>query len=317
MRPVLAWLRLYLTEILVTAIGAVFMLAIFLADAFRGRTVSAENAGQLGDFVGGFVGTGFLLLSVVLLIRTLRSQGQAFKVQLFESRFFDLVKLHRDNVVEMRVQENEGRRVFIKLTYEFRAITEVVDEVAKTQGKKLDWKVALRIAYYCLFFGAGLNSSRMLKSALNDLDQELVSAVDLRLQSEDLRKLVRKEWDLGYEPFEGHQSRLGHYFRHLYQTVQYADIQSIGIDKYAYVKTLRAQLSTHEQALLLINSLTPVGQNWWERGFIIRYKMVKNLPPHFLDPIAGHDIATELPEKYFEWENMNTPAVTTASPSTS
>ena len=56
----------------------------------------------------------------------------------------------------------------------------------------------------------------------------------------------------------GHLRRLGHYIRHLFQTVKFVDDQPNEIismeDKYSYVSNLRAQLSAHEQILLFYNS---------------------------------------------------------------
>lgn len=86
---------------------------------------------------------------------------------------------------------------------------------------------------------------------------------------------------LPYVPLQGHESRLGHYYRHLYQMVWYVDEQGSQIDKYEFVKIIRAQLSTHEQALLLLNSLTPIGNDWWEKKLIVTYRMVQNLPLTF------------------------------------
>jgi hypothetical protein len=79
----------------------------------------------------------------------------------------------------------------------------------------------------------------------------------------------------------------------------------LAIDKYDYVKTIRAQLSTHEQALLLINSLSPIGRDWWEKGYILRYRMVQNLPKFFFDSQSELDVEflfQEHPE-YFEWQD--------------
>jgi len=77
---------------------------------------------------------------------------------------------------------------------------------------------------------------------------------------------------------------LGHYYRHFYQMVNYVDQQpdDLEINKYEYVKTMRAQLSTHEQAILLVNSRTPIGRNWWSNNLIVRYGLVKTFPLAFL-----------------------------------
>lgn len=99
--------------------------------------------------------------------------------------------------------------------------------------------------------------------------------------------------------YGGHQYRLGHYFRHFYQAVNFVDEQR-GLSykkKYRYVKTLRAQLSTYEQALLFLNSLSSIGNIWelipnykpsWiprvnsrrkkNKQLITKYNLIKNLP---------------------------------------
>ena len=84
--------------------------------------------------------------------------------------------------------------------------------------------------------------------------------------------------------------------------VRYVDQQPLQIDKYEHVKTIRAQLSTHEQALLLINSLTSLGQNWWRLDLIRNYRLVQNIPRYFFDGSAELDLSTLFAPGYFEWE---------------
>ena len=97
-----------------------------------------------------------------------------------------------------------------------------------------------------------------------------------------------------------------YYYRHLYQTVSYVNKQTIDIDKYEYVKTIRAQLTTHEQALLFINCLTPIGQVWWDENLIIGYRFVKNIPYCFFDTDTEIDLASYFPVDYFEYQERKT-----------
>ncbi|QDK80821.1 hypothetical protein EXU85_20300 [Spirosoma sp. KCTC 42546] len=64
--------------------------------------------------------------------------------------------------------------------------------------------------------------------------------------------------------YGGHQHRLGHYFRHLFQSYKYLNTSTVLSEKqkYFYGKMLRAQLSTYEQALLFINSISSLGMKW-------------------------------------------------------
>ena len=68
-----------------------------------------------------------------------------------------------------------------------------------------------------------------------------------------------------------------------------ADINNSFITKYKYGKMLRAQLSTYEQAILLINSISSLGMKWdynpekYENDkinpkLITEFQLIKNLP---------------------------------------
>lgn len=139
-----------------------------------------------------------------------------------------------------------------------------------------------------------------------EFDTAFVDGLNNELYNPEVREKVKSERQLGYTPFEGHQSRLRHYYRHLYQAVRYVDGQLIDVDKYEYVKTIRAQLSTHEQALLLVNSLTPIGQDWWGKDLLIKYRMVQNLPREFFDSAEELEVSAMFPPGYFEWEEVKT-----------
>jgi hypothetical protein len=308
-----SWFSRHLLEIVIGIVGLAFMLSIFFAKAFRETyTIDRASAGQFGDFVGGFFGTAFTLASIVLLYVTLRNQRHSFQLQSFEARYFELVKMHRDNVAELALEMTTGRRVFILLIREFREILSVADRIRKMHRLPLTQLDLLHVSYNCLFFGTGPNSSRMLKMSLATFDPAFINALEQELTRESLKAVVQAKRKLGYVPFEGHQSRLGHYYRHLFQTVHFVDQQEIEIHKhelkdpdskkYEYVKTIRAQLTTHEQALLLINSLVPLGQDWWRKDLIVKYRMVQNLPQDFFDGQTELNVNQLFPPGYFEWE---------------
>lgn len=295
----------YRTEIVIVLTGFVVMNLIFIPSAFRdGFTVDRAASGQLGDFVGGYIGTLFVLVSVVLLYATLKNQRRAGQEQNFETMYFELIKMHRDNVSELELQNTRGRKIFVLMLREFRSILSIAQNIADQYQQNLTQQQMLHIAYYCLYFGTGPNSSRMLKISLATFDSIFVSALESELYKPEVKEMAQSERNLGYVPFEGHQSRLGHYYRHLYQTVCYVDKQKFPLDKYEYVKTIRAQLTTHEQALLLLNSLAPVGRNWWKKGLLTKYRMVQNLPHDFFDPKSEIDVSELFEPKYFEWEEV-------------
>jgi hypothetical protein len=96
-----SWFREHVAELLLVVGGLTFANLIFIAKAFRGsNTIDPENAARLGSFVGGYVGSLFALVGVVLLIATLKAQRLASSQQNFETKYFELLKMHRDNVAE-------------------------------------------------------------------------------------------------------------------------------------------------------------------------------------------------------------------------
>jgi Putative phage abortive infection protein len=303
MRP---WYREYTVEILIFVGGVAAVNAIFISKAFRqGTTVNPEAAGQLGSFVGGYVGAIFALTGVLLLYRTLRNEQRTSKLQNFETKYFELIKMHRDNVAELQLQSVSGRRIFVWLIRELRSAHEIIRHIASARNYELTHREQLHIAYYCLFFGVGPNSSRMLKMSLSNFDATFVDVIESELSNSKTKERAQMERGFPYVPFEGHQSRLGHYYRHLYQMVRYVDQQQIDINKYEYVKTMRAQLSTHEQALLLVNSLTPIGQNWWLKNLMLPYRLVGNIPRDFFDRSTELDADGLFGPKYFEWQEVD------------
>ena len=86
-----------------------------------------------------------------------------------------------------------------------------------------------------------------------------------------------------------HNYVLGHYFRHLYQVLKLIDQQPNELiserEKDGYASVLRAQLSTSELALLLLNCTDEMVDQGQFRNLLVRYRMLEHLP-YYLD--AGY-----------------------------
>jgi hypothetical protein len=300
------WWSKYRVEFILTIIGLIFMNLIFISNAFRqSHTINAAMAGQLGDFVGGYIGTLLALFSFILIYSTFKGQRQTSTIEKFQNKYFELIKMHRDNVTEIGIGKDFGKKIFVVLIREFRAILKIAKEISEYKKFDYEKEQLFIISYYALFFGVGPNSSRMLREALNEFDKLFVDAFLCKLNDDESKTNVKNSLKFCFTPFEGHQSRLAHYYRHLYQTICYVDNINVDIDKYEYVKTIRAQLTTHEQALLFVNSLTPIGKNWWNKNLLLRYRLVQNIPNSFFNAETEIDLSTYFPNNYFEWQERN------------
>lgn len=282
-----------LITITIGILVAVTLPSLFLFnDAFKGSSIDANNASQFGSFVGGYIGCILSFISITFLLITLREQKLANYYQSFENKFFEMIKLHRDNL-----KEAGGRKLFVNLIREFREIHKNIKDIF-TDYPEITFtnEELFSISFTVLFYGIGPNSSRELRCALKKYKSSFVDTVINRFEDRRLKRETQKSRSFPYVPFEGHQSRLGHYFCHLYQTICYVDGQKSLLfeQKYSYIKIVRAQLSTHELAVLFVNSLTDMGKSWDKQGLIQDYCLIKNLPEDFFDREREIDVK----EKY-------------------
>ncbi len=70
-------------------------------------------------------------------------------------------------------------------------------------------------------------------------------------------------------------------------------------EKYKYIKLFRSMLSNYEQALLFFNALSSIGKRWMTNNWIVTYKMIKNIPHNFLNPLNPKEY---FPKIIFEFE---------------
>lgn len=112
--------------------------------------------------------------------------------------------------------------------------------------------------------------------------------------------------------YGGHQFRLGHYFRHIFHTISFInDNHELSpTEQYNYVKHLRGQLSTNEQILVFLNSISQLGRVWeledkktgtavvrWKQ-IMSDYMVIKNIPND--EHIAGIRISEFYPNIVYE-----------------
>lgn len=310
---------------------AILTLLLFICKASNLSSKLLLDTGIIADYgtiVCGVLSTFFGFLSILLVIQSLNEQEKQNELQNIESRFFELLKIQRENVQEFQQKGKTGRRVAVDMFDELDSLYVTIKRwYSRTNsGIKNDdeWKFrSAQIAYLILFYGFGKNSRNHLKSEIkkivandevyNELDREFLKKeiTEYDLQKENNQTLPRVERK--YLIHDGNQSRLGHYFRHLYQTAKFIDNQPSRLlsyeDKYFYLKTLRAQLSNYEQAIFLYNSLTYLGANWEfnineeNRQLITKYNLIKNIPQGFTSDLNPK---IYFPNVFFEYDEEKT-----------
>jgi hypothetical protein len=338
--------------------------------------------GQVGDFIGGVVGTIISAAGFVFLYLTLQSQNvsinyqkEVYENERIESRFFALLQLHRNNVEELSFrtwedgqEKSSGRKVFKDIYYQLHYAVELCHRCLEGQdlNKILSENSFIKtyssdnhsthqllianLAYATVFFGVARESIEGLRNVLKKDFQEdfIIRFIDFIKVIPEPKSTFWENWDNTfsssefelqvkghidgppsdpevaqaynlrgifsilkgkkyYKFFGGHQSKLGHYYRHLYRTIDYIDSKPIDFpEKNEYIRVLRAQLSNYEQYLLFFNSVSFIGRAWElnhkndsYHHWISKYDMIRNIPyTRFTYKVKNDEHVIELDKFY-------------------
>lgn len=249
------------------------------------------GTGPIGDTIGGIMspfinlsavivtGLAFYMqyaanrLQVEIFTDQLSEQKEQNRIQQFESQFFEMLRLHKENVDELSItsfvngNDASKRQAFVAMADEFKTLLRYINFTNS------DFLKEYKIAYDIFFWGWG--------STYVDLDS-LSKSWDVIINGPDPSG---PDYDhvLDFRDYTGHSSSLGHYFRHLFMMVKfvaYSEVIKDYKEKMKYLKILRAQLSNHEQIMLFYNWLSSDYGGAWEdeqNKFFTDFKMVHNL----------------------------------------
>jgi hypothetical protein len=264
------------------------------------KYIDFTNTGQIGDTIGGLMGP-FINLSAVIVTglafymqyranklqvqifddqikqtekqfkREQLYQERQYKVQQFESQFFEMLRLHKENVDELSIQsvvngkKVSKRQAFVTMADEFKTFLSYIsyDHLPFIQ----EYKHA-----YDIFFW-GWNSDYIDIDTLSHSWAGIIEGP----------KETDYEHKIDFREYKGYSSALSHYFRHLFLIVKFVAYNDAIPDyknKMKYLKILRAQLSNHEQIMLFYNWLSSEYGGAWENEenrFFTEYKIIHNL----------------------------------------
>jgi hypothetical protein len=310
------WMRLHRLEAITFTVGTGLILGFLWAPTYYPgleNSLDAETAARYGDFVGGVIGTVLLVFSACLLIAAHKQHDATEKshkeqhvateaLRSFEARFFEMLKYHRDNMTEIDVDGIRGRRAFVSFIREWRLALKIVKTACENCKQTLEVKEKARLAYLSFFHGSGPNAQNDLKDAAKkfgydpDLVNDLIKQMSevwsehpannsINLGCSSSKSIARRSDELlkglAYAPFGGHHSRLAHYYRHLYQLVDYVHWVAPNESQKFHVALVTAQLSTHEQALLALHAFS-VKSRWLGSPYIDDYDLIADVPEEFI-----------------------------------
>ena len=239
--------------------------------------------GQLGDSFG--IVNPFIAIAAAFLtfaafwvqyqanqkrIEENNEQKKKEEKQAVVARFYEMLKIHKDNVQELEWDDNgirySGRMIFDAYLKSFDAIFEIIvnDLNERKINKGMDF--VIKESYKAFFDGFSENQK--------------TDVFGIALMS---AKEKRGVWT---DPFfinsQGCRYELNHYYRHLFlmvkQVVNTDDKILSYNEKRDLLRILRAQLTSKEQAMLFYNWYSGYGIQWEE---IDDSNEVKNSKNHF------------------------------------
>ncbi|NHM05448.1 putative phage abortive infection protein [Flavobacterium celericrescens] len=286
--------------------GVIGFVMIMLPMVFY-NTTKIDSIGTIGDAVGGILNPVIAIGAALLTFLAFYIQYQAnrqvqeqFKVQQFESQFYEMLRLHKENVnslylttkkkiiypkdediIESTVQ---GRVVFEHMKFELILIYMIALKHFHNENPK----VLLNEAY-AIFFN-GISETKKGTHIFFDEILELESYID-NLDYDNFNKKLREGLRfnkditqmLEFSLFKGHSHQLAHYYRHLFQTVKFIVNQNESFISYEmkrnFLRILRSQLSNTEQTLLFYNWYSNFGKQWEDDNnkYFTDYRMIHNL----------------------------------------
>ena len=297
------WIWTTWTAFILSALGFLLLIIFSCSKGFNDWkwAINPELADQFGSLISGVVGSLFSLAGFFLLYETIIKQQELFSIQQFESKYFELIRIHRENVQNIKYiipddeneEQIEGQSYFVQLNHEFDKLYAIVRNYCRDEIQEETKLIALTTII--LFYGVSKKTLPTLKGALSNFSESLVNNLIHELRS------IKTNYDKNIVYFGGHQNRLGHYLRHLSQTIKYIDKQTFlnHEAKYEYVKLVRAQLNQYEIVNLFYNSISRYGISWRKYGLIDRYQLIKNLP---IQLSSGINPKTHYNSVIFDWE---------------
>lgn len=291
------WLTILKYFIVVIGIlfAVIFCLIVFNDTFYQfdpNLEINADLASQFGDFVGGFIGTLFAFLSILIVAYSILKQTCENRKNNVKAIFFQMIDYHYKNLEEIEVPKpqrkdvkEKGKRGFVVFKIQINRLLQALYEINKKYDLQLNAHDIACIAYMVFYYGLSESWQSFLKEKIKCYD-----CSDIIINS--LLKIDRYNPELRL--CQSNHTVLSSYFRNMYNAIKLIDNEKEFNDneKEELVKTYRAQLSNPELYILFFNVISPFGKKWRENNYIKKYKLLKNIPKGYLD---GYD-----PHNYFD-----------------
>ncbi|XDD45340.1 putative phage abortive infection protein [Leptospira sp. WS39.C2] len=254
-----------------------------------------NKSSDYGGYLSGYVGSFLLLLNILLLLYIHYEQAKSE----FEKQFYTFLDIHRSNVERIRYLGFTSTEAIEKIV-EF--YDNILNEFIKNGWKNNPFEQKLNEAYFVIFYGYNERAFQIVNKNYNKNSSDYYSRItNIIFHTKGAEKVEYNE----QMELPGLEKYLSTYFRHLFQIVRFIDESDklTNKQKFIFSRILRAQLTNHEQALLLINSLGIIGKEWKYKNYLVKYQLVKNIPKGFFQSFDHELYFSGIRWEYLDYSN--------------
>jgi hypothetical protein len=224
------------------------------------KKINSSKFGDFGSFISGAVGALWTLVSVILFYITLRLQRKELALQR------DELELTRNELQgqknQMVLQNQTLRHQQFENTF-FQLLNIHTSIVNSLDLRKAEEKSSV--------ISEGRDCFNIFYTRL----EHYIKTKGKRLTIDPKKSDITDTIDSYYIFYEKNQNNLGHYFRNLYHIIKFVDNSEIEKKK-TFTNFVRAQLSSHELALLFYNCLSENGEEKF-KPLLEKYALLKNM----------------------------------------
>ena len=278
-------IKLYVTPLLIFLGIILFILIVLYISKFGfGLWSKHEDWARLGDFFGGVLNPIIALVSLVLLLSTLKQNEKALsqnkealeyngeELKLTRQELSGSTEALQEQAKLLRKQTFEG--TFFQLLSLHQDLTNSIDLYSKKTQYTTRGKDCFKTLYY--------KFSKIVLKEEENKGATLVNVIENIIIKEKYKHEVRinigniEYIRSSYKKFiRKNNSEVSHYFKSLYNIIKFIDESNIS-EKEIYINTIRAQLSTYEAALLFYNEIYHPGRVHFKK-YIEKYSLFKNM----------------------------------------
>lgn len=287
-------------------IGIICFFSIIFRDEYYsyGGSIDTDLASNFGDFIGGFIGTIFSIIGVLLVILTLIYQIIENRKTAITNQFFKMLDFHYENINNLHINDitssnepkhkNEinNRRAFVIFKKQLELLLKEVENINARRNFNLSPEDIIDIAYISFYYGIDKQWSEFSASKLNKYTPHSKTIYDdlLEFKNNSVIKVGRTN-----------QTSLSAYYRNMYNAIKLIDNNNFLTEKEKKdcIKIFRAQLSNPELYILFFNLVSRFGKKWIENKYVTKYEFIKNIP---LDYCSGYNPKSFFQIKYEEEE---------------